>query len=175
MIVGLFIAVIATRHSPSLTALAAIPTEPETSAGQTTAKLVFQFECSGAPSCVELGDNLIAGKGSMSAEQLAAFAQTTKRRCESGDADQCESLGTLILNGKGVAKDEVKALATFQRACDHGSMSACDDLGAMYGTGTGTRQDLAGAQRLFTKACAGGEEQGCTDATAVAPFAPASK
>jgi TPR repeat protein len=45
----------------------------------------------------------------------------------------------------------------------------------MYGTGTGTRQDLAGAQRLFTKACAGGEEQGCTDATAVAPFAPASK
>src|SRR5262245_937996 len=58
-------------------------------------------------------------------------------RCDAGDAESCTELGWIYYEGRGVAKDEVRAARRFQQACDGRSMNGCYGLGAMYRLGTG--------------------------------------
>ena len=115
---------------------------------------------------------MLATEGVMSADQMVGFAQQTNRKCEAGDAPNCERLGKLYLNGKGVPKDETRALSVFEKTCDHGNMRACLDTGALYATATGTTVNLAHAKQLMDKACAGGEHTACENVEATCPCSP---
>jgi hypothetical protein len=72
---------------------------------------------------------MLASKGVMSADQMAAWAKETRHKCEARDTDRCEMLGEIYLNGKGVPKDERKALDFFEKTCNEGDMGACLDTG----------------------------------------------
>jgi uncharacterized protein len=156
---------------PSSTSIFGVDAVPTTSRGGAA---VFRLSCA-APTpthCVALGDNMLAIEGVMSADQTVGFAQQTNRKCEAGDAPSCETLGELYLNGKGIPKDETRALSIFEKTCDHGNMRACLDTGALYATATGTTVDMARAKQLMDKACAGGEQTACENAAAIAPYSP---
>jgi hypothetical protein len=123
---------------------------------------LFSLQCNDRPGCVELGDNMLAGKPAASPERLRAIADGWRRQCDRGDMAGCESLGLAYLNGRGVRADQREAMTRFEFACEHGSMSSCDDLGAMYATRP--EPDLSRALDLFAHACAGGDDSGCDDA-----------
>ena len=115
---------------------------------------------------------MLAAEGVVSADRMVVFAQQTGRKCEAGDAASCKKLGELYLNGKGVPKDEERALSIFEKTCDQGNMGACLDTGALYATATGTTVNMARAKQLMDKACAGGEQTACENAKAIAPYSP---
>src|SRR5262245_23852531 len=67
------------------------------------------------------------------------------RRAESGDAAAQFELGVRYVNGKGVERDEVTAVAWIRKAADQGYLEAQFNLGLMYADGNGVAQDSAEA------------------------------
>ena len=70
------------------------------------------------------------------------------RRSSSADqglaAARC-SLGVMYENGRGVAKDEARAVELYQAAADQGLAAAQCYLGVMYENGRGVAKDEARA------------------------------
>ncbi len=79
---------------------------------------------------------------------------------QQGDATAQYSLGVMYERGKGVTKNEAKALAWYTKAAEQGYAGAQTNLGLMYANGQGVAKDEATAVAWFIKAA----EQG--DATA---------
>jgi len=73
----------------------------------------------------------------------------------------CRNLGVMYDNGRGVAKDEKRAVGLFQMACDGGEMRGCTYLGNIYYDREGVAKDEKRAVDLYQKACNGGDEAGC--------------
>jgi hypothetical protein len=62
------------------------------------------------------------------------------------------NLGSLYLNGLGVAQDYAKARELYERAADKGDALAMNNVGVLYENGLGVAQDYAKARELFEKA-----------------------
>lgn len=67
------------------------------------------------------------------------------RASRKGDADAMNNLGLMLLQGKGVASDPVKAMAQFRASAEQGHVTAAANIAYMYRYGAGVRQDLARA------------------------------
>jgi TPR repeat protein len=85
-----------------------------------------------------------------------------KKACDGGEAQGCELLAGLYLLGKGVKKDEEKAVELFQKACDGDDAHGCEALGKMFRDGRGVTADLGKAKKFLTKACDADAYGACT-------------
>ena len=62
---------------------------------------------------------------------------------EAGDTEAQYNLGLMYFNGRGVAQDDVEAVAWYRQAAGQGHAKAQTRLGVMYDTGKGVaQQDL---------------------------------
>lgn len=86
-----------------------------------------------------------AGDFTRAAERLAPLG-------DAGFAPAQSLLGTMYLNGEGVAQDDAKALILFQKAADQGDADAEFALGILYRHGRGVAEDDALAVAWWTKA-----------------------
>lgn len=89
-----------------------------------------------------------------SAEDL----DTLRERAEQGDADAQHSLGFMYLEGRGVPRDDARAVAWYEKAAEQGNAKAQYNLGVMYGNGRGVPQDYARAHMWWNLAAALGDE-----------------
>ncbi|MGB8299280.1 MAG: tetratricopeptide repeat protein [Polyangia bacterium] len=105
----------------------------------TTATAAAPTSASAAPSANRSKDE----------SRAAAFKQV----CDGGDMGGCNNLGAMYANGKGVVKDNGRAVALYKQACDGGNMVGCTNLGAMYASGMGVAKDGARAAALYEQAC----------------------
>jgi len=69
-------------------------------------------------------------------------------------------LGVIYTDGRGVPKDEAKAVHWYEKAAEQGYANAQNNLGNMYTDGRGVPKDDAKAVQWYQKAA----EQGHTDA-----------
>jgi len=83
--------------------------------------------------------------------------------CQGGGSGACQNLGWAYENGRGVARDDIKAAGFYRQACNGGSSNGCNDLGRMVEGGRGLPRDDVEAARLYRKACDGGTSNGCTN------------
>jgi len=61
-------------------------------------------------------------------------------RCDTGDGEACSNLGTMYrLGGRGVARDEARAVELYRKACNLGSTTGCTRLREMYSEGRGVK------------------------------------
>jgi len=81
--------------------------------------------------------------------------------CTRGDPSSCFELGKLYGNGRGVAKDESRAVSLYQKACDAAYVPACVSLAFALRSGKVAPKDESRAAGLFKKACESGNESGC--------------
>ncbi len=66
--------------------------------------------------------------------------------------------------GKGVAKDDYKAVELYRKSCNSGNAKGCNNLGVMYETGKGGLPvDYKKAIKLYRKACNMGIASACTN------------
>ncbi len=70
---------------------------------------------------------------------------------EHGDAASQASLGTLYVNGQGVAKDDAEAVKWLRLAAEQGNAIAQNNLGFMYGNGRGVPRDDAQAVEWYRR------------------------
>lgn len=91
--------------------------------------------------------------------QLAnrAYAQACDRR----DAPACGRLARNYEFGRGVAKDEARAVGLLQKACDAGSSDDCVELGRKLSDGEGVAKNLTRALAIIRKACQAGDQTAC--------------
>ena len=73
---------------------------------------------------------------------LNTYSQTLVNMAEGGDAEAQFALGNCYENGKGVAKDEQKALYWYNKAADQGNARGQAFAALMYLNGKGTEVDL---------------------------------
>lgn len=82
-----------------------------------------------------------------------------QRACDGGDAQACSRLGDIFIDGRGVAKDEIRATQLY---CDSGDGQKCFTLAEMYDSGQGVAKDQNRAVQLYQRACEKGESQSCS-------------
>lgn len=81
--------------------------------------------------------------------------------CDQGEQESCVTLGIMLREGKGVAKDNAQALALLRKGCEAGKPKGCVQAGEiLYNV---EPKDLGAAVELFRKGCDAGEPTGCTD------------
>jgi len=76
---------------------------------------------------------------------------------EAGYLTALNALGQMYENGKGLTKDDAKAVGYYKRAADKGFAIAITNLGLMTAQGRGTAKNEAEAVRLFKQAVEKGE------------------
>lgn len=79
-----------------------------------------------------------------------------EREAEQGKTDALLGLGQILLDGKLVAEDSLRAAAVLQRAAQAGSADAAQHLGELYGKGTRIHGDDAKAFAYTLQAALGG-------------------
>ena len=71
---------------------------------------------------------------------------------DQGDATAMSNLGMAYLNGRGVARDYVKAREWYQKSADKGNAAGMAGLGMLYVNGHGVARDYVKAREWFQKA-----------------------
>jgi len=84
-----------------------------------------------------------------------------KKACDGGELGSCVSLGHLVADGLGTAKDPAAAAKLYEKGCSGGIATGCYLLGEAYQAGAGVGSDPAKASNLFRQSCEGGESHGC--------------
>ena len=73
----------------------------------------------------------------------------------------CALKGQMLCEGKGVAKDGIRAADLLTQACDQGSAEACIRLGSVLDEGKCVRRDRLRAAEFYSHACDAGSSLGC--------------
>ena len=76
-----------------------------------------------------------------------------EKECSGGSADRCRRLAATYAFGRGVARDEPRAVTLYAHACDLGDAPACVFAGQMHEYAHGVPKDDALAARLYERAC----------------------
>lgn len=109
----------------------------------------------------ELGDKLFAvAYAANQKEAYTAAVKLLEEAVEKGSAAAANELGGAYLKGRGVDKDEKKALSMYQQAEKMGSASAAYNTGVCYAYGYGVTADEAKAFQCFKKAAEAGSPFG---------------
>lgn len=74
---------------------------------------------------------------------------TLQAAADQGDASAQCALGNMYATGRGVAKNEARAVELFQAAAEQGHATALFNLGNMYRDGRGVAKDEARAMQLY--------------------------
>jgi TPR repeat protein/serine/threonine protein kinase len=82
-------------------------------------------------------------------------------QCLKSELVSCFNLGQMYANGRGVAKDEARAVETYNIACEKGHLQSCASLGFLLRTTRAVPKDDARAVSVFRRACDGGNQTGC--------------
>jgi TPR repeat protein len=82
-----------------------------------------------------------------------------EKAVDGGISQAYNNLATLYLEGKGVPKDNKKALELLQKAVSEGNHKAEYNLGILYGWGDNIQRDKLKAYENLTKAIKGGVSQ----------------
>jgi hypothetical protein len=90
-----------------------------------------------------------------------ATAQACDVLCQRGHSPSCTGAGVFYLEGRGVPKNDTRALTLFKRACDDSDPPACRHLGDMYRNGQWVPKDPAQAARQYQRSCDLGDGTGC--------------
>jgi len=101
----------------------------------------------------EVRDRALGGAPEQAAVWVAAAAA-----CGLAEGQAC--YGRMLLEGRGVAKDAVKALAWFRRAAEAGDPGALNMVGRCLENGWGAAVDLAEAARCYRLAAEAGDAWG---------------
>jgi TPR repeat protein len=91
---------------------------------------------------------------------LASHLEKLLALANQGDAVAQNKLGVMYANGKGVPKDESKAVEWYRKAADQGLAGAQNNLGVMYADGRGVSKDETKAVEWYRKAA----DQGLAEA-----------
>ncbi|MBS2016068.1 MAG: SEL1-like repeat protein [Deltaproteobacteria bacterium] len=120
----------------------------------------FRRACEGGAKlgCVSLAKLLDAGVDGEPGDPAAAI-KLLDSSCERAFYDACSALANYYLEGRGVAKDEAKAVSLLERACGGTARGACVVLGVR--AMSGSARDDAKSQRYFTRACESGFDIAC--------------
>ncbi|HXF10379.1 MAG TPA: inorganic phosphate transporter, partial [Desulfuromonadaceae bacterium] len=91
----------------------------------------------------------IARKFKDAPESPVDSARWLQQKADAGNADAMVALGTLYMEGTGVAQDYLQAKGLFEQAAARNHPAAFYDLGVLYAKGLGIPQDPAQAERCF--------------------------
>ena len=109
----------------------------------------------------ELGEKLFdVAYAANKAEKYDVSVKLLEEAVEKGSAAAANELGGAYLKGRGVEKDEEKALSMYQQAEKMGSASAAYNIGVCYAYGYGVEADEATAFQWFRKAAESGSPFG---------------
>jgi len=109
----------------------------------------------------ELGGKLFdVAYAANQAEKYEVSVKLLEEAVEKGSAAAANELGGAYLNGRGVEKDEEKALSMYQQAEKMGSASAAYNIGVCHAYGYGVKADEAAAFQWFKKAAEAGSPFG---------------
>src|SRR5260221_13320791 len=75
--------------------------------------------------------------------------------CEKGMHGSCFTLGVMLEEGNGVAKETARAAKLYERACNGGDGDACSNLGGLHESGGGGAKNPKIAMTLYQ---GGGDE-----------------
>lgn len=76
-------------------------------------------------------------------------------KCNAGNAEACDDLGALYVNGREVKQDWTKSFNFFLKGCNLNYMESCLEVGYIYYDGKAPKKDFAKAKEYFLKACNG--------------------
>lgn len=79
-----------------------------------------------------------------------------KQRCENGNLEICDKLGSAYIYGSSkdhIEKDISQAIYYLEKGCYEGPTFSCSDLGFLYESGTGVEQDKKKAISFYDMAC----------------------
>jgi len=79
------------------------------------------------------------------------LADAYRKAAERGDARAQSSLGSMYMDGRGVAKDYAQALFWLRKAAEQGDTGAYARLGVMYANGWGVAKDCTQARVWLRK------------------------
>jgi TPR repeat protein len=96
------------------------------------------------------GDNAACG----------TLTDTFESACKGGDARGCMMTAFFHLEGRGVARDEAKAMAILEPLCDGSMPEACMPIATVLLT-KGDAPNRARARELLTRSCDAGATQAC--------------
>ena len=109
----------------------------------------------------ELGEKLFdVAYAANKAEKYDVSVKLLEEAVELDNAAAANELGGAYLAGRGVDKDEKKALAMYQQAEKMGSASAAYNIGVCYAYGYGVKADEATAFKWFKQAAEAGSPFG---------------
>jgi uncharacterized protein len=86
--------------------------------------------------------------------QKSEAAKAYRKAVDAGSTAAMVGLGTLLVDGDGVKKNEAEARLLFEKAANAGDVMGMSDLGALYGAGLGVPVDFAVARSWYEKAAA---------------------
>ena len=81
---------------------------------------------------------------------------TREQRCNGGDLETCKDLGIQFRDGKGVERDEARALELLLKACEGGLEDDCNLAASLL-----KHDDLDRAVELYGRACKAGNPFAC--------------
>jgi hypothetical protein len=130
------------------------------------AALVYTHACAGA----ETRDESVACRPSGAAAQavgvvpgarefLADAATALEASCKSGSAWDCNTVGFMLQQGYGGAKDPVRGVQLFDQACKAGVRAACVNL-QEYGRAAAAAA-VSGTAEEHDKGCSAGDMRSC--------------
>ena len=91
---------------------------------------------------------------------FGAGAEDCRKAAEQGDAKSQYELGKCYEFGKGVEKDQAKAVEWYQKAAEKGDATGQLAIGLCYEIGKGVEKDPAKAVEWYRKAAEQGQEWG---------------
>lgn len=94
--------------------------------------------------------------------QNTEAAKAYRKAVDAGNTNAMVELGTLLVNGEGIKKDEVEARLLFEEAANAGDVMGMSNLGALYGAGLGVPADFATARSWYEKAATAIPARLCT-------------
>jgi len=121
--------------------------------GLAAAALLLALTACSAPPSFDKGADAYKAK-----DYAGALAQW-RPLADQGDARAQSNLGSLYLNGMGVAPDPATAAHWYGLAAAQGNANAEASLGALYAQGKGVTQDFTAARNWLAKAAAQNQDE----------------
>ena len=90
-----------------------------------------------------------------------ASAVTLDAACSGGNGLACTELGKRYRDGRGVTRNDAKAVELYRSACSGGDAAGCAYMGDMLNEGRGVAKDVTGAIAFYDRACQGDSALGC--------------
>lgn len=106
-----------------------------------------------ASACFDVGNSYLAYYEWRPGDFVRA-AYFFLKGCDAGDPQLCVTVGEMYAEGKGFARDPVKALELYHRACDkNDKTSGCFEAARLLERGRGIPRDATRAAALYERSC----------------------